>query len=399
MERPQRGRLATHWDLDEDTVFLNHGSFGACPRFIREEQRRWQDLMERDPVRFFERTAPAASRASREALADFLRCDAADLVFVQNATSGVNTVLRSLRFEEGDELLVPDHAYQACRNALDFVAQRWGATTIVCEIPFPIETQRQALDAVLENISSRTRLALIDVVTSPTGLVMPYQALVQELEAGGVEVLLDAAHAPGMLPLDLDSLGASYTTGNCHKWLCAPKGAAFLHVRKDLQHAIHPLSLSHGMTFPLGDSTRYRLEFDWAGTLDPSAWFCIPKLISGMADLVEGGWGEIVRHNHELVLAGRELLCEVLDITALCPAQMVGSIAAVMLPGEPSAGMPMHEPDPLHDHLLDQHGIQVPVWSWLSPRGRYLRISAQLYNHIDEYAYLADCIGHWLENV
>ncbi len=390
MQRPARSPPSRLWGLEEDRVFLNHGSFGATPTAIREEQRTWQDLMENEPVRFFEDLMPGILQTTREKLASFLSCDADDLALVENATSGVNTVLRSLQFAPGDEILVPDHAYQACRNTIDFVAQRWGAKVVTVNIPFPINDPQQAVDAIMGGVTDQTRLAMIDTVTSPTGLLMPFEQLVSMLEGRGVEVMLDAAHGIGMVPLNLNELGASYTTSNCHKWLCAPKGSAFLHVRKDKQAAIHPLTISHGMTFPLGDTTRFRHEFDWTGTRDMSAHCALPAAIDHLADAVEGGWPAIMEHNHELALQGRDILCEALGLEKPCPDEMVACIATLILPSEnKSGGIPLHEPDPLHVILSEKYGIQIPVWSWPSPQGRFIRISAQLYNSEEEYHYLA----------
>ena len=393
MDSPPRSSLAKFWGLDPTCVFLNHGSFGATPFAIREEQRKWQDLLEEEPVRFYEDLAMGFMENSRKALAKMLHCDAEDLALIENATTGVNTILRSLVFKEGDEILVPDHAYQACRNTIDFVAERWGAKVITVNIPFPIEGPQVALEAIMAGVSDRTVLAMIDTVTSPTGLLMPFEELVHQLESKGVAVMLDAAHGIGMVPLSLDELGASYTTSNCHKWMCAPKGSAFLHVRKDLQHLIHPLTISHGMSFPLGDTTRFRHEFDWTGTRDISAACSIPATIEYMANMVEGGWPAIMKQNHDLVIEGRRILCERLAIEVPCPEEMIACIATLELPAGGKGGIPLHEPDPLHKVLQDKYGIQVPVWSWESPKGRYIRISAQLYNHIDEYHYLADALA------
>jgi len=396
MALPQRSPLAKHWNLDSNCVFLNHGSFGATPTVIREEQRKWQDLLEDEPVRFYEDLAMNFMEDARKALALMLECDAEDLALLENATTGVNTVLRSLEFNEGDEILVPDHAYQACRNAIDYVSKRWGAKVVTVNIPFPIESPNVAIDAIMSGVSERTVLAMIDTVTSPTGLRMPFETLVGLLEGRGVSVLLDAAHGIGMVPLSLNQLGASYTTSNCHKWLCAPKGSAFLHVRKDHQVNIHPLTISHGMSFPLGDTTRFRHEFDWTGTRDISASCSIPATIDYLATLVDGGWPAIMQRNHDLVMEGRQILCERLGIVAPCPESMITCIATLRLPAGGGAGIPLHEPDPLHKILQDKHNIQVPVWSWPSPEGRYIRISAQIYNHVDEYHYLAEALAEEL---
>ncbi len=392
MDRPQQSVLAHHWTLDDSCVFLNHGSFGASPKFTINELRKWQDLLESEPVYFFEKIAPEAMLNARKALAKMLSCNPNDLALIENATTGVNTILRSIEFSPGDEILVPDHAYQACKNAIEYVTKRWNAKVVTCNIPFPIENMDVAYNAVMSKVSTKTVLALIDTVTSPTGLLMPFERIVQDLEKRGVNVMLDAAHGIGMIPLDLDRLGASFTTSNCHKWLCAPKGTAFLHVRKDLQELVHPLTISHGMTFPLGDSTRFRHEFDWTGTRDLSGHCSIPIAMEKMSNLVDGGWPEIMKRNHDLAVEGRNILCARLGITKPCPDDMIACIATLPLPGNTSGGIPLHEPDPLHEILQEKYGIQIPVWSWDSPKGRYIRISAQLYNHIDQYQYLADAL-------
>lgn len=389
--------LAKHWTFDPSRVFLNHGSFGACPDFVLKEQRMWQDLMEKEPVHFFEELMPDLLLKSRLALGEFLSCDATDLAFVSNATSGVNTVLRSLNFEQGDEILVPNHAYQACRNTIDFVASRWGATVVEVAIPFPIDGPNTVVELMKSACSERTRLVMIDTVTSPTGLRMPFEELTEFFEGQGVEVLLDAAHGIGMIPLNLAKLGASYVTSNCHKWLCAPKGSAFLYVRSDKQHKIQPLTISHGHTFPLGDTTRFRHEFDWTGTQDISGWCAIPAVIEGMAKLVDGGWPTIMKHNHDLAIQGRDILCERLGIEQPCPNEMIACISTIQLPGDIPVKEKMHEPDPLHHILSENYNIQVPVWSWPSPEGRYLRISAQLYNSLDQYEFLAEALVNELK--
>ena len=388
---------AKHWSLEPSRLFLNHGSFGACPNFVIGEQRKWQDLMEREPVRFFEELMPDLLLKSRAALGTFLNCSPDDLAFVSNATSGVNTILRSLHFEQGDEILVPNHAYQACRNSIDFVAKRWGANVVEVAIPFPIDSPQTVVELMKSACSERTKLVMIDTVTSPTGLRMPFEALTEFFEGKGVEVLLDAAHGIGMIPLNLGELGASYVTSNCHKWLCAPKGSAFLYVREDKQSKIQPLTISHGHTFPLGDTTRFRHEFDWTGTQDISGWCSIPAVIEGMADLIDGGWNSIMQHNHDLAIQGRNILCERLGIKPPCPDEMVACISTIQLPGNIPEKEKIHEPDPLHHILSEKYNIQVPVWSWPSPEGRYLRISAQLYNSIEQYERLADALVNELK--
>ena len=375
--------------LDPSITFLNHGSFGACPRVVLEAQGELRARLEAEPVRFMVRELPALLDAAREALARFVGADGDDLAFVPNATAGVNTVLRSLSFAAGDELLITSHGYNACNNAVAFAAERSGARVVVADVPFPLRSPDEVVDAVLGAVTPRTKLALLDWVTSPTGLVLPIAALVRALEGRGVAVLVDAAHAPGMVDVDLRALGASYTTGNCHKWLGAPKGAAFLHVRRELQPRIRPLSISHGANAPLAGKSRYRVEFDWTGTDDPTPYLCVPAALEAMAALVPGGWPEVRARNRALALEGRRILAEALGVAPPAPDEMIGSLAALPLPD--GDGTPPTSPlyaDPLQD-VLYERGIEVPIVPWPRPPKRLVRISAQLYDERAEYERLA----------
>ncbi len=370
--------LAEHWSLDPDVAFLNHGSFGACPVEVMDGQERLRRQMEREPVRFLQTEHDERMDAARKAAAAFVGVPAADLGFVANATTGVNAVLRSLTLSPGDELVTTNHAYRACRNALEHVAQRAGAVTVVADVPFPIAAPSQVVAAVMDVITPRTRLALLDHVTSPTGLVFPIGDLVAALTEAGVDVLVDGAHAPGMLDLDVGSIGAAYYTGNFHKWVCAPKSAGFLYVRPDLQDSVVPTVISHGATVSRAGRSRFEDLFNWTGTLDPTPYLCVPTAIETMARLVPGGWPEIWSRNRALALEGRAVLCEAMAIAPPAPATMIGSLAAVPLPS--SAG-PLATP-----------GVQVPLVDWPEPPHRLVRISAQLYNSIDQYARLADLL-------
>ncbi len=385
--------FARFWSLDPDVRFLNHGSFGACPVPVLQHQAELRERLERQPLRFLHRELEGLMDRARAALGSFLGADPDDLALVHNATTGVNTVLRSLEFEPGDEVLVTDHEYNACRNALDFVARRANIEVRVVPVPFPVASAEDVEQLVLEQVTANTRLLLIDHVTSSTAMVLPVQTLVRTLRERGVDTLIDGAHAPGMLDLDLAAIGAAYYTGNCHKWLCAPKGAAFLHVRRDRQDRIRPLVISHGANSKRTDRSRFRIEADWIGTSDPTAWLSVPAAIEFLGNACPGGWSEVRARNRALVLHGRELLCEALGIEPPCPADMIGSLASVPLPdGEPGAFQPPLFLDPLQDTLLHEDSIEVPIMFWPKPPRRLLRISAQLYNARDEYRALADAL-------
>ncbi len=389
MKLPAPAPFAAHWDLDPQVVFLNHGSFGACPRAVLQRQQELRQRLERQPVQFLARELEGLLDEARHELALLVGCDADDLAFVRNATAGVNTVLRSLAFAPGDELLVTDHEYNASRNALDFVAARAGARVVVAPIPVPVGSAQQVHDAVLGAVSARTRLCLLDHVTSPTGLVLPLESIVPALHERGVDTLVDGAHAPGMLPLALTRLGAAYYTGNCHKWLCAPKGSGFLHVRRDRQAGIRPLAISHGANSPRRDRSRFRLEFDFTGTDDVTPSLCVPAAIRFLTALLPGGLPALQAHNHDLDCRARTLLLAALGTATICPTTMLGSLASVLLPPTAAAPLPPHGLDPLQVALLEQHRIEVPVMRWSTPPMRLLRVSPQIYNSIAQYEYLA----------
>jgi len=381
------------WPLDRGVIFLNHGSFGACPAEVLRHQATLRAEMEAEPVRFLSRELDDRLDAARAALGAFVGADPDDLAFVSNATSGVNAVLRSLAFSSGDELLTTDHAYNACRNTLDFVAGRTGARVVVAKIPFPVSAPSEIVDAVLAQVTPRTRLALLDHITSPTALVLPIERLIAELSGRGVEVVVDGAHAPGMVPLDLRTLGATYYSGNCHKWLCAPKGSAFLWVRRDRQPDIRPLTISHGANVTRSGRPRFRLEFDWTGTDDPTAWLTVPRAIDYLGSLVTGGWPALMATNRALALEARRLVCAVAGTPPACPDEMIGSLASIILPDGPTTEIGWRRPDPLQRRLFEGWGIEVPVMSWPAAPRRLLRVSAQLYNDRAHYARLAEALS------
>jgi isopenicillin-N epimerase len=378
------------WQLDPAVTFLNHGSFGACPTTVLERQSALRAEMEAEPVQFLMRVLDGGLSEALGEVARFVGADPANVAFVTNATTGVNTVLRWFPLKPGDELLTTNHAYNACKNALDAVAGPAGARVVVVDVPFPSAGEDEVVERILVGVTARTRLALIDHVTSPTALVFPVERIVKELSARGVETLVDGAHAPGMLPLDLESLGAAFYTGNGHKWLCAPKGAGFLYVRPDWQDRIRPLVISHGANRALDGQSRFQLEFGWPGTGDPTPALCLAESIRYMGSLLPGGWDELRRSNREKALAGRDALLERLDIDAPCPDSMIGSMATIPLPDAPDRGEAwVFRRDPLQESLFAHHRIEVPVLTWPRAPRRHIRISAQLYNGAEEYERLA----------
>ena len=381
------------WSLDPDVLHLNHGSFGACPSQILEKQAELRRQMESNTLRFFEQDLPELLDKAREALGWFLKAQASDLVFVDNATTGVSTVLANLDLSAGDRILVTDHGYNACSNAAHYFASRAGARVDVINLRFPDSDANEFIDEILGACTPRTRLLLIDHITSPTALIMPLEAIIPVVQQRGIQVLVDGAHAPGMLPLSLAELGADYYTGNCHKWMCAPKGTAFLYVRQEHQSKLHPLTISHGMNRPVGDSTRFRLEFDWIGTRDLTGFLTLPTLIGCLADVSNHGWDGIMARNRALAVEARDLIGQELGLEPPCPVDMIGSLATVCLPkAKRTTFADYHAIDPLKEVLRQSHGIEVSLSAWPSPAGRYLRVSAQLYNSLSHYQQLTKAL-------
>lgn len=393
----ERSVWADLWPLDPGITFLNHGSFGSCPTWVLEQQRALQDRLEREPLRFIvEDIEELLDRARRE-LGGFLGADEQGLVFVTNATEGVNAVVRSLDLKPGDELLTNSHEYNACNNALRYVAERAGARVVCAELPFPVSSANEVAERILERLSAKTRLVLLSHVTSPTALVMPIERIVVECNRLGVETLIDGAHAPGMVPIELGRLGATYYTGNCHKWLCSPKGAGFLWVREDRRRAVRPTVISHGANSPRTDRSRLWQEFDYCGTRDFTPWLCVPLGIRYVESLHPRGWAGIMERNRELALRGQAVLCRVLGIEVPAPADMIGSMASAPIPARPTGAItPVSKyHDGLQDQLLARHGVQAPIFVLGEPpnRQRIARVSCQLYNSSVDAVRYADALA------
>ncbi len=388
--------LRSHWLLDEAVTFLNHGSFGACPREVLAYQSELRHTIEREPVNFFVRELEPLLDALRVRLAQLLSAKPTDLALVPNATAGCNAVLASFPLTEGDEVLVTSHGYNAVNNAAARWAEPRGASVRFAPLPFPVASESAIVASLEAAFSARTRLLVIDHVTSPSALVLPVKQLVDVAHKHGCEVLVDGAHAPGMFALDVPSLGAGFYTGNLHKWVCAPKGAAFLWVREDLQARLQPIVTSHGRNAQRTDRSRFQLEFDWTGTDDPTAHLSVAKALDFLEGISEGSLATHYAINHGLLLQARELLCRRLGIEAPAPSELLGTMVTLPLPDRPEheadiPGLPGYA-DPLQKRLVDEHRIQVPIINWPTPRSRFFRVSAQRYNQLADYERLADAL-------
>ena len=309
-------RLRRKFLLEPGTAFLNHGSFGVTPRSVLAFAERWRKRMEANPDRFMREILPVELRRAAGSLARFLHASARDLAFVENATAGVNAVLRSLAFKPGDEIVATTHTYNAVRQTLRHVCAQSGARLVEARIELPVKDADTLLRAFEDRIGKRTRLVLVDHISSPTGLIFPVKKIARLARSAGARVLVDGAHAPGQLALDIPALGVDWYAGNCHKWLFAPKGCAFLWASRGAQDGLHPPVISHGY------QSGFTAEFDWTGTRDFCNWLALPQALEFFAAL---GPRKIRAYNHRLVADAARLLSEAWASPADAPPQLHAS--------------------------------------------------------------------------
>ena len=373
--------LRAQFLLDPEVVFLNHGSFGAAPRPVFETYQRWQRRLEQQPVRFLGRDLLDHLRHARQQLAALVGVEARDLVLIPNATFGVNVIARSLDFQPGDEVLTCDHEYGACRNVWSFLEEKTGLNVVEQSLPLPLPPEEEILEKLWNGVSPRTRLIFLSQITSPTAVHLPVKAVCARAREEGILTLIDGAHAPGQVELDLAEIGAAFYTGNCHKWLLAPKGSAFLHVRPERQALIEPLVVSWGWgeNCPYRSDSRLLALLEWRGTRDPAAQLSIPAAIKFQE---EHTWGKVRIRCRRLL---REALEEIQALTG-CPSlypvdsNAYAQMAAAELPAS-------WDPAGLQNWLYQQHQIEIPVIHW---QDRWLlRPSVQGYNTREDLEKLA----------
>ncbi len=360
---------------DPNLCFLNHGSFGATPQEILDVQTSLRREMERSPVDFLHRQISHRVLEARTAVATFLNADVQGTVFTHNATTGINAVISSLPFQNGDEILTTNHRYDAVRNTLEHTARRYNAHVIEAKVPFPIHDADQVVAAIEGSITTKTKLLVIDHITSPTALIFPINQIIELAHSHGIPILVDGAHSPGQIDVDLDELGADFWVGNFHKWLCAPKGCAVLYVDPKWRDTIHPPVISHGY------SDGFIAQFDWSGTDDPTAWLCAPHAIALHREL---GGAQLRAAHHRLVQLGRSTIATALNVQLPHPddPKLYGAMAAIPLPCTPDR-VPT-----LFQQIREKDRIEVPIITW---DGRaWCRISGfAAYNSEDQYVALA----------
>jgi len=367
------------WSLDPAIRFLNHGSYGATPRHVQAAQSRWRDAMEQEPVRFMVDDLPDALRAAGAQLAGFVGASPARLAFVENATAGVNAVLRSIRWQAGDRIVLANHAYPAVKHTVRFFAERHGLVVVEAQVPWPLKGPDAVADAFAQALEGGARIAIIDHIFSPLAVVTPLEAIVSLCRERGVPVLVDGAHAPGMLPLALDALGdtgVDWYVGNCHKWLCAPKGCGFIVATPDGQRDLHPAVISNYF----GEG--FEREFSWTGTGDPSARLAVTAALEFIEAL------DVARYDGALrdqARAAAERLQEAWGVAPGAPPEMFAGMVTLPLPVDESASE--ESVARWRRKLLAEHHIEVPV---VAIEGRHwVRISAQVYNELSDYEVLA----------
>lgn len=401
------------WPLDPSLTFLNHGSYGATPVSVQSVQTEFRSRMERDPVRFYKADLEGLMDGLRRSLASFLNCRADDIAPMPNATAALCTILRNCGLKAGDEVLITDHEYQSLLNELERICAETGARVVKAEIPLPITDPQNVVDRFLASITPRTRIAFISHVTSATSIVMPVAPIVKEFNRRGIDIVVDGAHSPGQIPVDLAGLAPTFFVGSGHKWLCGPKGTGFIVVRADRQATFRPLALSSRAAKVRPDRSRFLRDFDYQGTDDYSGLLSIPAAIDCLGSMLPGGWPELMRRNHMLALEAGRRVAAALGAEPLCPPSMTGCMVTLRLPEVPESlrGRPTRYDDALQDALLERHGVICPIWRlnaapWsASPSGlreatpppagqgwRVVRLSAHLYNTPEQYTLAGDVL-------
>ncbi|MBI1793833.1 MAG: aminotransferase class V-fold PLP-dependent enzyme [Chloroflexi bacterium] len=382
--------LKEHFLLDPNVVFLNHGSFGASPKPVFEAYQNWQRRLERQPVLFLGRELDQILRVSRQALGEYLNADADDLVYIPNATHGVNIIAHSLQLKPGDEILTTDHEYGACDYTWDFICGKTGAKYTHQVISLPVHSEEEIVEQFWLGVTPRTKVVYLSHITSPTALRFPVEEICRRARRAGILTVVDAAHSPGQIPVDLQALGADVVFGNCHKWLLSAKGAAFLYVRHELQHLIEPLIVSWGYN-PTPETTtgsRFIDLLQWTGTKDPTAALTVPVAIQFMR---EHNWDEVRHECHELLRQAIERICDLTAMPSLYPLDSDFYSQMGIAPLLPS-NLAM-----LKSRLYNEHRVEVPLIQWRDRQ--FIRISVQGYNTREDIDALVDALQVLLPKV
>jgi len=365
-------QLKEHFLLDPEVVFLNHGSFGATPRPVFEVYQNWQRKLEHQPVRFLARDLFPRLEQARQVLASRLNAGPNDLVYIPNATFGVNLVARSLNLQPRDEILTTNQEYGACDNAWEFICRKTGVSYIHQPIFLPVTSSPRIIEEFWKGVTPRTKMIFISHITSQTALQMPVEVICEMARERGILTLVDGAHVPGQIPLNLTEIGADFYVGNCHKWLMSPKGAGFLHTRPEHQEGLDPLVVGWGWgeNSPFTSGSSYIDKLEWLGTKDPAAYLSVPAAIQFQKD---HNWPQVRKRCHQLLRQTVQRACQITELPSVYPLgeDFYHQMAVIPLPSiEDLAGF--------KETLYQQYKIEIPTIEW---QGRqFLRISVQGYN-------------------
>lgn len=368
--------------LEDGIVFLNHGSFGAVPDPVSAAAESWRAKIEARPIEMIARRMKDLLGSVKQAVGEYLGADSARIGLVTNATSGVGAVLGSISWKNGDRIVLSNQGYNAVRQAVQFCCERFGCEAVIVDLPLPLDDAQKICDRFMRAVDPRTRLVIVDHITSPTAVVLPVAKIARACRQVGVRCLIDGAHAPGMVPLQIDSIGADWYTGNLHKWVCAPKGCAFLVAAADTAPWTHPDTKSHC------HGQGFAPEFDWQGTRDFANWLAIPTAI----EFVRSGFpGGLCEHNHQLAIWAQQRLCADFGARPISPidGSMIGSMATIELP--PEISRRFASAALFQAALYDTHRIEVPIIDWGGTWS--VRISAQAYNRPEDYLALSAAVA------
>ncbi|MEZ6241977.1 MAG: aminotransferase class V-fold PLP-dependent enzyme [Phycisphaerales bacterium] len=393
---PDRLAARAEWPIEPGLTMLNHGSYGICPVAVREAQNELRARMNADPVRFFKVDLEALADRARDRISRLVNAEADCLAMVPNATFAVATVLHGAGLASGDEVLVTDHEYNATLNELTRLCQRTGARVVTAHLPIEGITPQLVVERMLAKITPKTKLVVVSHVTSASAMVMPVHEIVREVRARGIDILVDGAHAPGQVPIDLGAMRPTYYAASSHKWLCTPKGTGFFYAEREKHGSIKPLALSCRVHELRDDRAPFLCDFDYVGTGDYTGNLVTPEAIEHLGAQLPGGLEHLMERNHDLVVEGCRMVAEMTGARFYAPEEMVGSMVGLQLPDNPAPGRPCSFEDPIWDALYERHRIQVPVWPLAGVADRIMRVSAHLYNTLEDYERLGGALAEEL---
>jgi isopenicillin-N epimerase len=388
---PPTSEYFKEWPLRPDIVHLDHGSCGGCPHKVRNAQRKISDDIEYSPPSWFGKNYASGLRNSKEALAGFLNANVAGLAIMPGTTQGLNAAVFSQHFNAGDELLITNHAYSSALLILRHIAEQVNARVVIANVPFPVKSEDEVVESILSHVTPKAKFAIIDHIPSRTGVIFPIKRIVAELDSRDVVTLVDGAHGPGQIEVDLRDINAPYYVASLHKWMCAPRGLGLLYVREDKIASTKPVIVARTCYYRdshAGVHTQFEHDFDWIGTFDPSTYLSLPAIVDFLSTVLPGGHRGLVQRNHHVALEARKIIHRELGIPPASPDEMLGSMVTFPLPDTIGPESPQGTL-PLQKKLMEHSGIEAQVYNWPQYPKRVMRLSIQAHNSIEQIEYLA----------